>query len=141
MAIVLCLNLMKLFAFIEIVIMAFFCIDELFIETNEEPVSVGDALGTTPSFIPRWSLQPKSSRASLASDDSGLEFCRKSSGSTHSGPPMIGGTSGTSGGTDTLGEPAKSYVYVCDDLERHPDGTVVLRIPTPHVVAARAYRV
>lgn len=57
MAIVLCLNLMKLFAFIEIVVMAFFCIDELFIETNEEPVSVGRDVAGLNTHIETGKLQ------------------------------------------------------------------------------------
>uniref|UniRef100_A0A1B0EX18 Uncharacterized protein n=1 Tax=Phlebotomus papatasi TaxID=29031 RepID=A0A1B0EX18_PHLPP len=86
------------------------------------------------SFAARLSLQPRTSpRISLTSDDSSLDYRRRSAGSPYTFPT----TSTTSSSAVNSAEP---YIYAFDDLERHSDGTVVLRIPAPHVVAARAYR-
>ncbi|XP_055383504.1 phosphatidylinositol 3-kinase 2-like [Condylostylus longicornis] len=101
-------------------------------QIDSSRLSTGES--TSSAYGPRLSLQPKSSRASLVSDDSSLEYRRKSSGSTHSGPPLLGYNNNNSNyGIDP-------YIYSSDEYERHADGTVVLRIPAPHVVAARAYR-
>ncbi|GAB0088268.1 hypothetical protein DMENIID0001_026620 [Sergentomyia squamirostris] len=83
-------------------------------------------------FAARLSLQPRTSpRISLTSDDSSLDYRRRSADS------RFPTTSTTSNSAINNTEP---YIYAFDDLERHADGTVVLRIPAPHVVAARAYR-
>ncbi|XP_055848803.1 uncharacterized protein LOC129913874 isoform X6 [Episyrphus balteatus] len=82
--------------------------------------------GSTSSH--RWSLLPKP-RGSVVCDDSNLEYRRKSSSSSQGGISL-----GALSNVDP-------YSYNCEDFECQPDGSVVLRIPAPHIVAARAYRV
>ncbi|XP_055902102.1 uncharacterized protein LOC129938513 isoform X2 [Eupeodes corollae] len=84
------------------------------------------AHGSTSSH--RWSLLPKP-RGSVVCDDSNLEYRRKSSSSSQGGISL---------GAISNVDP---YSYNCEDFECQPDGSVVLRIPAPHIVAARAYRV
>lgn len=98
----------------------------------------------------RLSLQPKS-RISLASDDSSLEYRRKSAGSPQiagssasaygsSSSPGGNGSHSTTNNTTTINNNnvynnpnlnashlAEPYIYSFDEVERHPDGTVVLR--------------
>ncbi|XP_055322318.1 uncharacterized protein LOC129578170 isoform X3 [Sitodiplosis mosellana] len=93
---------------------------------------IGDNLGCS-SFSARLSLQPKLSRASLISDDTPTEYRRKSAGSPNAT------VYSTAGGFGSVSNNADPYIYAFDECERHPDGTVILRIPAPHVVAARAY--
>ncbi|XP_018783809.1 PREDICTED: uncharacterized protein LOC108965686 [Bactrocera latifrons] len=75
----------------------------------------------------------------LPKDDMGV-YRRKSSGSTtgHSG------SSTSMSGTPIVGSQvadAALLMPTCEDFECHAaDGSVLLRIPAPHVVAARAYR-
>ncbi|XP_037944026.1 uncharacterized protein LOC119676839 [Teleopsis dalmanni] len=96
----------------------------------------------------------------LPKDDTTLVYRRKSSGSTpHSvgGIGSTGSSSSTSGVHATAGlannaaiqqhalystTDAASFMHTStsDEFECHADGTLMLRIPAPHVVAARAYR-
>ncbi|XP_067616983.1 ankyrin repeat and fibronectin type-III domain-containing protein 1 isoform X2 [Eurosta solidaginis] len=77
----------------------------------------------------------------LPKDDMGV-YRRKSSGSTTS--HSSGGTSTSISGTPVAGSQvadAALLMPTCEDFESHAaDGSVLLRIPAPHVVAARAYR-
>ncbi len=66
------------------------------------------------NFAARLSLQPRPSRSSIASDDNSFEYRRKSSGGSHYS-------------VSSTNNNAEPYIYACDDVERHPDGTVVLR--------------
>lgn len=84
----------------------------------------------------RLSLQPKS-RISLASDDSTLEYRRKSAGSSQT----VGSGASTALAGCTMNNNnavynnqnlnashlAEPYIYAFDEVERHADGTVVLR--------------
>lgn len=73
------------------------------------------------SFNARLSLQPKLSRASLASDDTPTEYRRKSAGSPNAT------VYNTGSGFGSVSNNADPYIYAFDECERHPDGTVVLR--------------
>ncbi|KAM7363779.1 ankyrin repeat and fibronectin type III domain containing protein wide awake isoform 2-T7 [Cochliomyia hominivorax] len=81
----------------------------------------------------------------LPKDDGTLVFRRKSSGSTPGNTTTQGQQTGGGGGSGTPDASITSYaatMNVCgDDFECYAaDGSVLLRIPAPHVVAARAYR-
>ncbi|XP_054728048.1 uncharacterized protein LOC129237374 [Anastrepha obliqua] len=75
----------------------------------------------------------------LPKDDMGV-YRRKSSGSTMSHT----GTSASVSGTPIVGSQvadAALLMPTCEDFEyQAADGSLLLRIPAPHVVAARAYR-
>ncbi|XP_028898759.2 uncharacterized protein LOC105216385 isoform X2 [Zeugodacus cucurbitae] len=75
----------------------------------------------------------------LPKDDMGV-YRRKSSGSTTGHH----GSSASMSGTPIVGSQvadAALLMPTCEDFECHAaDGSVLLRIPAPHVVAARAYR-
>lgn len=92
-------------------------------------------------FAARLSLQPKG-RISLASDDSSLEYRRKSAGSpqTTSSHPQQATNNNNSNSFGNINHQAphqpqnlnashldEPYIYAFDDCERHADGTVVLR--------------
>lgn len=86
-------------------------------------------------FAARLSLQPKS-RMSVANDDSSLEYRRKSAGSPHnvSGSSVStsfcsnnSGSNNNNNNWNNNNHLAEPYIYSFDEVERHADGTVVLR--------------
>ncbi|KAI8119698.1 Ankyrin repeat and fibronectin type-III domain-containing protein 1 [Lucilia cuprina] len=79
----------------------------------------------------------------LPKDDGTVVYRRKSSGSTPHGNTTTQTTAGCGSGTPDANMPsyAGTMNISTDDFECYAaDGSVLLRIPAPHVVAARAYR-
>ena len=86
---------------------------------------LGDGFPASSAFKNRFSFQGKSSRISLTSDDSSLEYRRKSAGSPHN--INVAFANNNNNNYSNANNNDAPYIYAFDEVERHADGTVVLR--------------